>query len=128
MIDPDQLARDGLTPLQAGKAAANMTRNLLRQGVSFIRESTLTSKFDFRVMREAKMQGYWLELIYIQLASVNLAIQRVRERHERGGHDVAECDIVRRYQRSLDNLPEAIKLADMTTLLDNSLHVYIQTS
>jgi len=37
-----------------------------------------------------------------------------------GGHDVPEEDVRRRYKRSFENLPIAIKRADHTILFDNS--------
>ena len=43
VIDPDKLAAEGLSPIAAGKAAARMSRLFLQEGVSFARESTLTS-------------------------------------------------------------------------------------
>lgn len=58
VIDPDRLAAEGLSPIAAGKAAARMARMFLQNGISFARESTLTSRFDFRLMAEAKQRGY----------------------------------------------------------------------
>ena len=43
VIDPDKLAADGLSPIAAGKAAAKWPALFLENGVSFARESTLTS-------------------------------------------------------------------------------------
>lgn len=73
VIDPDKLAADGLSPIAAGKAAAKMARLFLENGVSFARESTLTSHFDFILMSEAKKKGYSIELVYIGLESSDLA-------------------------------------------------------
>ena len=110
VIDPDKLAADGLSPIAAGKAAAKMARLFLENGVSFARESTLTSHFDFILMSEAKKKGYSIELVYIGAA--------------RGGHSVPYEDVIRRFARSLENLPKAIALADKATILDNSTQGY----
>lgn len=120
VIDPDKLAAEGLSPIAAGKAAARMARLFLKEGVSFARESTLTARFDFSLMEEAKQRGYEVELVYIRLASVELALERVASRASRGGHAVPSQDVVRRFTRSLENLPKAMALADKTTILDNS--------
>ena len=116
VIDPDKLA--------AGKAAAKMARLFLENGVSFARESTLTSHFDFTLMSEAKKKGYSIELVYIGLESSDLAWARVASRAARGGHSVPYEDVIRRFTRSLENLPKAIALADKATILDNSTVVY----
>ncbi len=127
VIDPDKLAAEGLSPIAAGKAAARMARLFLEEGVSFARESTLTSQFDFTLMEEAKRRGYEVELVYIRLASVALALERVAARVARGGHDVPPQDVVRRFSRSLENLPKAVSLADKVTILDNSSGNYTKS-
>ena len=127
VIDPDKLAAEGLSPIAAGKAAARMARLFLLEGVSFARESTLTSQFDFTLMEEAKRRGYEVELVYIRLASVALALERVAARVARGGHNVPPQDVVRRFSRSLENLPKAVSLADKVTILDNSSGNYTKS-
>ncbi len=128
VIDPDKLAAEGLSPIAAGKAAARMARLFLEEGVSFARESTLTAKFDFTLMEEAKQRGYDVELVYIRLASEELALKRVAARASRGGHSVPPQDVVRRFKRSLENLPKAMALADKVTILDNSFCNYRKIS
>lgn len=126
VIDPDKLAAEGLSLLAAGKAAARMARLFIQEGISFARESTLTAHFDLTLMQEAKSHGYEVELVYIRLASPELALARIAARVARGGHDVPECDVRRRYTRSLENLPKAMLLADKVTILDNSSGNYIR--
>lgn len=48
-----------------------------------------------------------------------LHIERVRLRVSRGGHDIPNVDIRRRYTRSLVRAPEALGLADEAVVLDN---------
>lgn len=128
VIDPDKLIAEGLSQIAAGKTAARMARVFLEEGVSFARESTLTAKFDFTLMAEAKQRGYEVELVYIRLASEALALERVAARASRGGHNVPSQDIIRRFKRSLANLPKAMALADHVTILDNSFCNYKKIS
>ncbi len=128
VIDPDKLAAEGLSPIAAGKAAARMAHFFLEEGVSFARESTLTARFDFTLMAKAKQRGYKIELVYICLASEMLALKRVAARASRGGHRVPPRDVIRRFSRSLENLPKAIALADKVTILDNSFCNYKRLS
>ena len=123
-IDTDALAAGGLSAITAGKVAAEMARTLIANGVSFARESTLTAKFDFQIMQMAKEAGYTIHLTYIRIETLELAISRVQSRVQHGGHDVPEDDIRRRYQRSLENLPRALKSVDDYVVLDNSEDVY----
>ena len=75
-------------------------------------------------MSEAKKKGYSIELVYIGLESSDLAWARVASRAVRGGHSVPYEDVIRRFTRSLENLPKAIALADKATILDNSTQGY----
>lgn len=55
------------------------------------------------------------------LTSAELAVNRVALRVKRGGHNIAQQDIERRFQRSLHNLFELyLPLADKWAVLDNS--------
>src|SRR5262249_3988543 len=47
-------------------------------------------------------------------------IARIRNRASRGGHFVPDADVRRRYTRSMANGAEAIRLADIADVYDNS--------
>jgi predicted ABC-type ATPase len=89
-------------------------------GRSFVRESTLTSNFDFQTMNAAKDRGFEVSVMFVCLESAERSVERVKERHAQGGHTVPEDDIKRRYARSLKNLPQAIKAADKVMIFDNT--------
>ncbi len=71
-------------------------------------------------MRAAKRAGYEVGLAFVVLNSADLNVERVAERVARGGHDVAEEVIRRRYETSLRRLPEAVRIDDGSILFDNS--------
>jgi predicted ABC-type ATPase len=71
-------------------------------------------------MRQAKDATYRTFLVYVSLGDPELHIERVRLRVSQGGHDIPDSDIRRRYHRSLQRAPEALKLADKSVVLDNS--------
>ena len=106
--------------------ATAIIRENIAKKLSFIRESTLTAKFDFQMIKAAKESGYRVALLYVGVNKVEISINRVKRRHESGGHSVPEEDIRRRYVRSLENLPEAIRLADTAIIFDNSGKKYKQ--
>ena len=121
VIDPDRLAREnGLSPIAAGKAAANLARNYIASGTSFARESTMTARFDAELVGLAKGRGFEVELIYIGLDSPEFAVARVAERVANGGHDVPQEDIKRRYRRGLNNLGTMLAKADRGLVYDNT--------
>lgn len=63
---------------------------------------------------------YETNLIYVGIEDVEINIGRVATRVLAGGHNVPDEDIRRRYERSLNNLPLAIELADNVSIYDNS--------
>ena len=73
------------------------------------------------LLRRLKAQGYEVHLFFLWVESVDLALLRVRERVMRGGHDVPEPVVRRRFDRSIRNfLVHYRRLADSWTLFDNS--------
>jgi len=118
-INPDNPTAQGVS-LQAGRVALKQQQDMLKSGQSFALETTFSGNRELKLMRDAKEAGYKVNLAYVctQGASVNRA--RVGLRVQNGGHFVPSSDVIRRYDRSLQNLPEGLKLADRAWLLDNS--------
>ena len=126
LLDPDAIARR-LNPaspssmgITAGREVLERMRRYVEERLSFSIETTLASRKTLDWMRDAKSHGFTVELIYICLDTPENNIARVQERASRGGHDVGDQDVRRRYHRSLANLPEAIRIADQTVIYDNS--------
>jgi predicted ABC-type ATPase len=126
LLDPDAIARR-LNPadpssmgIAAGREVLQRIREYTKEEFSFAVETTLASRKTLDWMRDAKLHGFTVKLIYICLDSPENNIARVLGRTLRGGHDVADQDVRRRYSRSLANLPEAIGIADQTIIYDNS--------
>jgi len=92
----------------------------MTQRADFIVESTLAGHGAISLMSSAKRAGYRTLLIYVALGEPELHIDRVRLRVARGGHDIPDADIRRRYFRSLSRAPKAIRLADEAIVLDNA--------
>lgn len=127
VVNPDNIARalpaDLTGPervMRAGRTAVAARQQLLNDRVSFAIETTLTGKSELDLMRAASAAGYKVNLVYIGLGDVGFSIGRVRSRVASGGHDVPLADLLRRFTRSLGNLPIAIALAERVLLFDNS--------
>jgi predicted ABC-type ATPase len=126
LIDPDAIARE-IAPnnpesaaLAAGRKAIERAREYINSDCSFIVETTLAGNTYLNLMREVKDLGWIVHLTYIGINNPNTNIQRVQSRVKLGGHDVSRSDILRRYERSLNNLNKAAKIVDRLTLYDNS--------
>jgi predicted ABC-type ATPase len=108
-LNADLLAA-GLSPLQPGAMAVRSARLLLtrwRELVSaerdFAFESTLSGRTYAAMLRQARAAGYAVRLCYLWLPSVAMSERRVRQRVRKGGHDVPEGDLRRRFLPSLRN-------------------------
>lgn len=126
VIDPDLEARiirpDALftAAIAGGKQALLRARNYLTNNESFAVETTLSGNTYLKMMTQAKQKGWQVNLIYVGVNDVQINIKRVAQRAARGGHNVPEPDVRRRYIRSLANLATAIQKADYTVIYDNS--------
>lgn len=78
------------------------------QGETFAFETTLAARTHVRFLREAQAASYGVHLAYVWLSSAELAKKRVSLRVQRGGHDIPQSDIERRYYRGIRNLVRAI--------------------
>ena len=83
LIDPDAIAREIApeNPASAGIAAARIALSLSQQYIqsecSFIVETTLAGNNYLNLMREVKLRGWFVVLIYIGINDSNLNILRV---------------------------------------------------
>src|SRR5260370_10587657 len=73
------------------------------------------------IMRRLKEHTYQVNIFNLWVASVELALARIRERVLRGGHDVPETVVRRRFERSIANFLARYRLlANRWMLFDNS--------
>jgi predicted ABC-type ATPase len=126
LLDPDAIANTlqatayGLFPVAAARHVLISAAEHLSKGESFAVETTMAGKNYLGMMLDAKNRGFEIALVYIGTENVEINLARIRNRVLAGGHDVPEEDVRRRYRRSFDNLPIAIKRADHAILFDNS--------
>ncbi|MGO9060219.1 MAG: zeta toxin family protein [Candidatus Binataceae bacterium] len=126
IVNPDEIARRLLpgapekAAIQAGRLARQRFNDLLKERRSFAIETTLSGHLHLQDVKRAKSEGWNAGLLYVGLRSPHLAVDRVRQRTLRGGHDVPEEDIRRRYERSLVNLAAIYQIVDAVLVCDNS--------
>jgi predicted ABC-type ATPase len=129
--NPDEAARrlrdaqPDLTQEQANSAAWQHGRRLLEAAIArrldFAFETTLGANTLTRLLAEAAGSGFAVQVWFAGLASPELHLQRVRSRVLRGGHDIPEADIRRRWERSRLNLIHLLPQLAALRVYDNSL-------
>ncbi|MEP7129285.1 MAG: AAA family ATPase [Chitinophagales bacterium] len=107
--------------MAAGRIMLLQVKELLRQGETFALETTLATRSYVSLIKDAQAMGYEVTLIYFWLDSVETARQRVKKRVAKGGHNIPENIIDRRYDRGLSNFFSFYqKHSDFWLLVDNS--------
>jgi predicted ABC-type ATPase len=107
--------------IRAGRMMLSEIRTFVRRRVSFAFEATLSGRGHIVLLRQLRAKGYRIHIFFLWVRSVDLALSRVRERVSRGGHDVPEAVVRRRFDRSMRNfLAHYRQLADNWILFENS--------
>ena len=129
--NPDEAARrliiaqPRLSITEANAAAWRQGMELLRRAIGerleFAFETTLGGNTVPRLLAEALAQGVKVHVWYAGLSSPELHIKRVRARVRRGGHDIPEEAVRRRYERSRLNLVALLPLLAALRVYDNSV-------
>lgn len=128
--NPDEAARrllasnPSLKQTEANSAAWHEGVRLLKRAIDerldFAFETTLGANTIPRLLRKAANAGVDIYVWYVGLESPELHIARVKSRVARGGHDISEADIRRRYEHSRLNLIELLPFLRALRMFDNS--------
>ena len=128
--NPDEAARafiaanPGLSQTDANGAAWQQGKKLLERSIAerlhFAFESTLGANTIPNLLAGAATRGIEVRIWYVGLSGVELHLERVRARVRKGGHDIPEADIRRRYNHSRLNLIRLLPSLTALRLYDNS--------
>ena len=126
-VNADLIA-GGLSPfspegeaVRAGRLMLEQVQSLIRRKRDFGFETTLSGRTYLVLMRRLKKAGYRVNLFYLWIPSVELALTRIADRVKSGGHDIPTDIVHRRFRRSLQNFFHLYEpLMDSWTMFDNS--------
>ncbi len=126
-VNSDEFAKS-LSPFDPSVASVAASRFMLRRihylldsNATFSIETTLATRSLVSIIKDARERGYTITLIYLWLQNPELAIQRVRDRVESGGHNIQEDVLRRRYAVGIKYLFEIyMPLCDSWMIGDNT--------
>jgi predicted ABC-type ATPase len=126
-INADEIAKE-IDPedtkggeLAAGRIFFKRLDKFVKEGKSFAIESTLSGIYLKKLIMKFKKLDYNVDLIYIFLETPDVCLGRIKERVLKGGHNVPEKDVIRRYYRSKNNFWNIYRLlVDKWFLIYNS--------
>ena len=107
--------------LRAGRLLLEQVRLLAEKKTDFGFETTLSGVTYVSLLRRLKTQGYRIQLYFLWIPNVELALKRISDRVQRGGHDIPEKVVRRRFHKGLRNLFRLYRpILDSWTIFDNS--------
>jgi predicted ABC-type ATPase len=126
-INADLIA-EGVSPFTPQAAAFRAGRLMLEEielhanrGEDFGFETTLSGLTNLELIRHLRQRGYEVHIFFLWLPTVDLAMSRIQDRVSKGGHDVPEPVVRRRFDRSIQNFFVRYRpIASSWLLVDNS--------
>lgn len=126
-VNADLIAQ-GMSPFSPEAAAIRAGRLVLREieffaqrQVSFGFETTLSGRSYLRLVQRLRKRGYKVHLFFLSVEAVDVTLSRIKERVLKGGHDVPQAVVRRRFDRSIRNFFREYKtLVDSWYFFDNT--------
>ena len=104
---------------EASHAAAELRETLIANRQSFITETVFSHPSKLQLVTELIDSGYRVHL-HVIILPANLTAARVTNRVDNGGHSVPKDKVLERFARVWPLAAEAIRLAQESTIYDNS--------
>jgi predicted ABC-type ATPase len=130
-VNADEIAR-GISPFnvdsvafQAGRIMLERLEQLIKEKKSFAFETTLSGLAYLKFIRLAKLTGFEIIFFFVWLDSFELAKNRVASRVNKGGHNIPDEVIERRYWKGIRNFSKYAQEADNWYIYDNSGPEYV---
>lgn len=120
VIDTDKIiARLGGDKLKGGKEAVRIINDCLAKEENFAQETTLSGQKTLKTILAAREKGYSIVLHYIAVSSSEESLLRIANRVRKGGHDIPETDVQRRFDKRFDDLLRVLPYCDAAVFWDN---------
>lgn len=120
IIDVDKItAQNGGNVIEGGKIALERIKSCLSKGVCFTQETTLSGRKTEATAAEAKERGYYVRLYYVGLDTPEECLSRIENRVKRGGHNIREADVLRRFAGRWEAVSKVLPYCDEARFFDN---------
>ena len=120
IIDTDKITSDsGGDKIKGGKAAIERINDSLRMGINFTQETTLSGVRTLKTIKKAIGNNYYIKLYYIGIDTAEESIRRIKNRVEKGGHNIPQEDVIRRYNKRFEDLLTILPYCNEVHFFDN---------
>lgn len=120
IIDTDKItASMGGDKIKGGKEAIKRIDESLIKGINFTQETTLSGIRTLKTIVKARELNYFIRLYYVGVSTSNESLTRIKNRVEKGGHDIPIEDVERRYNKRFEDLARVLPYCNEVRLFDN---------
>ena len=120
IIDVDKItAQNGGSAIQGGRIALQRIKDCLKKEISFTQETTLSGRKTEITAAQAKERGYYVRLYYVGLDTLEESLARIENRVRRGGHDIRDEDVQRRFAGRWEAVSKVLPYCDEARFFDN---------
>ena len=120
IIDADKITGEfNGDRIKGGKAAIDRINSSIEKGINLTQETTLSGSRTLKTINKAREHNYYIRLYYIGVNTAEESIKRIKNRVEKGGHNIHDDDVIRRYNKRFDDLIAVLPYCDEVFLYDN---------
>jgi len=94
-----------------------LSREVKNLGRTFI--TTLSGHRILNTVKRAMEKGYYIRLYYVGLNTVEESLVRIENRVKKGGHNIPDADVKRRFNKRFEDLTTILQYCDEATFYDN---------
>lgn len=120
VVDTDIITANlGGSRIKGGKRAVNIIEDCFQKGVNLTQETTLSGKKPVQTAIRAKELDYFVRLYYVGVSTDEESLLRIKNRVRKGGHDIPEGDVRRRFAKRFEDLKKLLPYCDEVNFYDN---------
>lgn len=126
-VNPDEILKNfggdwqnNVDIYKSGLIALNKLKDYLSNMESFNWETTLISHTLLKCLKQAKDNGYKVNLYFVSVENIETALKRINHRVENGGHGIPNDLVETRFSHRFIRLNEALTFVDNAIFFDNT--------
>ena len=120
IVDVDKMiVKCGGNVIEGGKKSIELIDECLQKEICFTQETTLSGHRILNTVKKAIEKGYYIRLYYVGLNSVEESLVRIENRVKKGGHNIPDSDVKRRFNKRFEDLVAILQYCDEATFYDN---------
>ncbi len=120
IIDTDKITIEvGGDKIKGGKIAVKRIEDCLNKGINFTQETTLSGARTVKTIKRARELDYFIRLYYVGVNSSEESINRIKNRVIKGGHNISDEDVKRRYNKRFEDLSRVLPYCNKVHFFDN---------